>query len=120
MARSTRISLVLVAFVAMLSRSSLAAQPAATWSMEELSGFSALVVAGRVVSVHSQWDPVVNGIYTYAALDVAEVLKGQLSTRRIVVKMLGGSVDGLDFTVHGQAHLTAGEDVALFLEVRPR
>ena len=120
MARSTHISLVFVAFFALLLRSPLAAQPAATWSIDELSGFSALVVAGRVVSVHSQWDPAVNGLYTYAAVDVAEVLKGQLSTRRIVVKMLGGSVDGLDFTVHGQAHLTAGDDVALFLEVRPR
>ncbi|HXG90169.1 MAG TPA: fibronectin type III domain-containing protein [Vicinamibacterales bacterium] len=90
------------------------------WSVEELSAFSAVIVRGRVIDVTSGWDAAVRGLYTYATVEVRETWKGDLPGSRLVVKMLGGRVDDLEFRIDGQAELAVGDDVALWLEVRPR
>jgi len=90
------------------------------WSLSQLSDAATLIVRADVIAVHAQWDPGVNGIYTYATVDVSETWKGRLSSSRLVVKILGGRVDDVELRMHGAPHLTVGEDVALWLEVRPR
>jgi hypothetical protein len=90
------------------------------WTVEQLSDMSVLVVEGQVVDVTAAWDPVVNGLYTYATIAVREVWKGAPAGPTIVIKLLGGARDGMAFRVHGQAALEAGEHVILWLEVRPR
>jgi hypothetical protein len=91
------------------------------WTTEELRSFATLIVQGRVQSVTPRWDPATGALYTYAAIDVAETLKGAApADGRIVVKMLGGRLPDIELRVGGQAELAAGEDVLLFLETRPR
>src|SRR5690606_37345199 len=84
----------------------------------ELADASRLVVTGRVSSVEARADAGL--IYTYATVDVTEVLKGDLQTSTIVVKQLGGTMPTLGLYISDQAVLRAGEQALLFLAVRPR
>ena len=97
-----------------------AAELTRLWTAQELSAFATLIVTGRVVDVSAQWDPAVNGLYTYATIDVSETWKGARPDGPLVVKMLGGRVADLEMRVEGQARLEIGSTVALWLETRPR
>ncbi len=86
-------------------------------SLTSLADSSALVVRGRVDHLGVQAEG--GAIYTYVTVSVAEVLKGAAPTT-LVVKQLGGVLPDLGLYIAGQARFTIGEDVLLFLAVRPR
>ncbi len=98
--------------------------PAATAQDIELAATlgagSELVVAGRVSHVESRWDPAVNCVYGYITIQIVDTLKGTPEVPLIVVKQLGGVVGTIGLHIEGQASFAAGEDVVLFLAVRPR
>lgn len=96
------------------------ASTAPRWSTAQLADFADVVVTGRVEAVTSGWDPDTAALYTYVALHVREVLKGDLSERRITIKQLGGVKGGLALEVNDQASFAVGEEVLLYLESRPR
>jgi hypothetical protein len=84
-----------------------------------LADSSTLVVSGRVESVAVGQDA--GAIYTYVTVTVEQVFKGDLpSPARVVVKDLGGEVDVIGLHVADQPRFVAGENVLLFLAVRPR
>ena len=89
------------------------------WSDTELTNFSDAIVTGRVLSVVSGTDGT-GSIYTYVTLDVDDVIKGPITSPEIVIKQLGGTVGTLQQVVFGQAEFVVGEEVLVFLEVRPR
>ena len=89
------------------------------WSPEQLTDFSAAIVTGRVAAVATATDAR-SGIYTYVTIDVSEVLKGSIPGAQIVLKQAGGIVGDLGLSVSGQATFSAGEEVLVFAEVRPR
>lgn len=115
-----RVSPAVAALVLLAASAPAAAELTPIWSVERLNAFSTLVVRGRIGAVTSQWDPAVNGLYTYATVDVTETWKGSLGTSQVVVKLLGGQVGNLELNIDGQARLQPGEDVLLWLETRPR
>ncbi len=75
---------------------------------------------GRVVAATAAWDADASAIYTYVTIAVARAwgLAGAPAT--VVLKQLGGVVGREALVVGGQAHFTVGEDVMVFLDVRPR
>ncbi len=89
-------------------------------SDDTLARTSAAAVQGRVVASSAHWDDAAGTIYTFVTIDVVKSwgLPGQPA--RVVVKQLGGIVGDTAFVVGGQAQFTVGEDVLVFLDVRPR
>jgi len=81
-------------------------------SLDRMTDESALIVYGRVISAHSQWEA--KTIYTYTMVRVNESLKGGGGSV-VTVKQLGGRVGETGLEVSGSPELKAGEDVVLFL-----
>ena len=75
---------------------------------------------GRVVATTSAWDAEAGAIYTYVTIDVARAWGLAGAPAKVVLKQLGGVVGREALVVGGQADFTAGEDVMVFLDVRPR
>ena len=96
------------------------ADAAPKWTDAQLAGFSDVILRGRVARVAVAKDEAADSIYTYVSLDVAEVLKGSLADSRVTIKQLGGRVGQTALQIAGQPTFEAGEDVLVFLEVRPR
>jgi Tol biopolymer transport system component len=89
-----------------------------TWSDVDLANASAVVLSGQVVDVATGWDA--DTIYTYVTLTVDGVVKGWLPERRVTLKQLGGRVGDLALIIDDQASFTRGENIVVFLSVRPR
>lgn len=86
----------------------------------DLALSSAAAVRGRVAALRVVHDPVVDAIYTLVAIDVDRAWGLDETPRRVVVKQLGGVLGDTALVVGGQARFAPGEDVLVFLEVRPR
>ena len=87
---------------------------------ESLARASAGAVQGRVVAVTAAWDDAAGAIYTFVTIDVVRSWGLDGSPARVVVKQLGGIVGGTALVIGGQARFDIGEDVLVFLDVRPR
>lgn len=85
-----------------------------------LASASRLVVVGRVSGVETRWDAAVQAIYTYVTVAVTDRLKGADTPAVLVLKQLGGQVGAVGLQIEGQAAFAPGENVLLFLTVRPR
>jgi len=84
-----------------------------------LLGSSPIVVHARVAATQSAWDRPTGTIVTYVELDVLEDLGGAGVPARLVLKQLGGEVNGLGLWIADQATFRAGEDALLYLSINP-
>jgi hypothetical protein len=75
-----------------------------------------VVVQGKVLSIESKIDPQDGRIYTYVRLKVQEVLKGDITERKIVIKELGGRVGDKISVVYGNPQFKVGEKVLTYLD----
>jgi hypothetical protein len=115
------ISIVMVALLATLCVAPrVYADAAPKWTDAQLVSFSDLIVQGRVTGIKVAQDASVGSLYTYVSLDVASVLKGSIPGDRIVLKQLGGRLGATALQIAGQPAFSVGEEVLVFLEVRPR
>ncbi|HEU4389848.1 MAG TPA: putative Ig domain-containing protein, partial [Blastocatellia bacterium] len=77
------------------------------------------IVRGKVVGVYSQFDDTRHVVFTYVTLRVKEVLKGEIRSREVVIKMPGGEDRGLATVVHGTPAFSPGENALVYLASWP-
>jgi Matrixin len=87
---------------------------------DALARASAAAVRGIVIDVSTRRDPAVDTVYTHVQLAVTRAWGFPAPPATVALKLLGGAADGRALVVGGQAHFVAGEDVLVFLDVRPR
>jgi hypothetical protein len=73
-----------------------------------------LIVRGQVVAQKSQWDDSHGRIFTDVTLQVAETYKGA-QQKTIVIRNLGGVVDGIGMRTIGEVQFGGREEVFVFL-----
>ena len=85
-------------------------------SLEELAAASTHVVVARALDRHSQWEELGGGrrIVTYTRVRVERSIVGAPGSE-IVVRTLGGAVDGIGQSVSGEAQLALGKPALLFV-----
>lgn len=97
--------------------------------IEEQIQESQIIVRGKVVDILDTAEtqdlrvPICPGqmgpLHTNILIEVDEYLGAQLSFDHIVIRHVGGKVDGFCHLVAGQEHFTVGEDVLVFRLDRP-
>lgn len=74
------------------------------------------IIRGRVLNVASAFDG--DRIFTYTTIRIQEVLKGQISERRIVIKEQGGQVGSRGSIIWGTPQFVPDQNVLLYLTTR--
>lgn len=82
-------------------------------SLEEITANSNLIVHGQVKSLTSKWED--NNIYTYATIEIFDVVKGVEKNKQILIKQLGGTVGDITQEISGTPKLWDESEVFLFL-----
>lgn len=94
--------------------------------VEQLTQEADLILTGKVKSMRSDWNEERSLIYTYVTISVSGYIKNNLTPeeseenreQEIVVRILGGEVDGLRLMVSDTPEFEEGEEVFLFLRSR--
>ncbi len=84
-------------------------------TMEQMIHRSSRIVRGKVIQKHFLWGPKHRYIYTEIRVRVLEQMKGE-TLPVVVVRKLGGILDGIESKVPGTANYQLQEEVVLFLE----
>jgi hypothetical protein len=74
------------------------------------------IVRGKVLAIESGLDQNQDSIYTYVTLKVQEVLKGQITQHKIVLKQPGGEFGSRGTLVVGTPTFSVGENVLVYLD----
>ena len=109
-----RKSLALVASILLASSLAQASQFRRFDRSTQVTG-SDVILVGRVADGRAQWTADRSVIFTDTEIVVDDVWKGALADNRVVVRTLGGAVDGIELKVDGSPTLAGGERVVLFL-----
>lgn len=80
---------------------------------EEQVAQSRAVVLGRCTKIETR--DVDGRIFTYITFDVREVLKGDVTTGRLVIKQIGGEVSDRGEWIYGSPRYDVGRDSLVFL-----
>ena len=105
----------LLSVVICVMASSASATRAVMLSDRDLALDSRVIVTGEVSSVVSAWDDAERVAWTYVEVQVDRILKGEISTTRVVLKQIGGTYGSGGMRVLGQPVFSPGEHVMLYL-----
>lgn len=88
--------------------------------LEQLSKKADVVVHGQVIDRAAAWNPTRSRIYTVTRVAVTDPLKGPHKKGTVIqIRQLGGTVGDITQSIVGNARLTDGEEVMLFLNHDP-
>lgn len=110
----TRRTLTLVALLA-LAALPLSASQFVQLPFDQVARESAYIVRGAVVDTWSAWDDAHEVIYTYATVRVNRYFGESTGPDVLMVREVGGTVDGYTQEAIGFPAIRAGEQVVLFL-----
>jgi hypothetical protein len=105
---------ILCSILALVAVCAISATTVIPLSVENLTKISSHVVEGRAISSWTQWNAAHTVIFTYTKFQVLRTLKGQ-APAALVVRQLGGTLDGTTEKVAGVRHWQIGEQAVLFL-----
>jgi hypothetical protein len=91
-------------------------------SVEQMTREADVVVHGRVVTQQAVWDDKHDRIYTHTTLEVIEPIHsaGASPPGKVLVRSLGGELDGVGLAVSGTPKFAIGEEAVLFLRRDPK
>ena len=110
-----RRALSLIALLLIVSAMPLSASQFIDQSFEQVARDATFVVRGSVIDTWSAWDDAHEVIYTYATLRVSRYFGEITGPDTLVVREVGGTVDGYTQEAIGFPAIRRGEQVVLFL-----
>jgi len=83
----------------------------------EFTQQAALIIRGKPTHIHVENGIVPEGktIYTFATLEIQEILKGNISGSQITIRKLGGTKDGVTLEIPSSVDFVENEDGVFFL-----
>lgn len=99
----------------------LASANATSFYIPPFSGFTReadLIARGRLNNIHavkSINDEGTEVIYTYAAFEVKDLIKGAVNGHTVQIRKVGGTKDGVSLEIPGSPEFQEGQDTVLFL-----
>jgi len=94
---------------------------ATSFAIQKFSSFvneTPFIARGEIHNIHVENGITGDGqktIYTYATLEIKEVLKGSIPGAEVQIRRTGGTKDGFTLEVPGTPEFATGEDTLLFL-----
>lgn len=85
-------------------------------NFEDLSKESSLIIKGTVIDIQCEWNPEHTLIISYITVGIKEQYKGSQYKQTVMIKQLGGELDGYFTKVIGAPEFEVGEEVVLFLK----
>ncbi len=110
-----RRALSLIALLLIVSAMPLSASQFIDQSFEQVARDATYVVRGSVIDTWSAWDDAHEVIYTYATLRISRYFGEITGPDTLVVREVGGTVDGYTQEAVGFPAIRRGEQVVLFL-----
>lgn len=110
-----RRSLSLVTLLLALAALPLSASQFVQMPFDQVARESALIVRGDVVDTWSAWDDAHEVIFTYATVRVSRYFGEVTGPDTLVVREVGGTVDGYTQEAIGFPAIRSGENIVLFL-----
>jgi hypothetical protein len=109
-----RRSLVLIGMVLVLALP-LSASQFLQLPFDQIAGESKYIVRGTIEQTWSAWDDAHEVIFTYASVRVSRYFGGTTGPDTLIVREVGGTVDGYTQEAIGFPMIRKGEDVVLML-----
>ena len=111
----TRRSLSLVVLVMVLSALPLSASQFIEMPFDKVAREATLVVQGTIGETFSRWDDAHEVIYTYATVNVSRYFGESTGPDTVLIREVGGTVDGYTMEAIGFPTIRSGEKVVLLL-----